>query len=117
MGAVRQASSTNFTLLSFSSATQRQFAGEPTESAPALTAVLIAEYAEPSLSIPAQPVRAKQSEPLLIRGLDRLLIRHRSPDQPINILHRLDPRLDDPHLNSFTTSLRYLQRYLSFMTQ
>jgi hypothetical protein len=31
---VRQAPSTNFTLLSFSSATQRQFAGEPTGWSP-----------------------------------------------------------------------------------
>ena len=70
------------------------------ESTQAFPTVLIAEYAKPSLSIPAQSVRAKQSKPPLIHRLDRLFVLHGSPDQPINLLHRLDLCLDDPHLNS-----------------
>jgi hypothetical protein len=99
---VRQAPSTNFTRLSFSSATQRQFAGEPAglESALAFAAVLVAQCAELPFPIAAQSVRTKQSMPALVVGFDWLFIRHGSPDQPINLLHRLDLRRDNPHLNS-----------------
>src|SRR5262249_56838438 len=70
------------------------------ESALAIAAVLVAQYAELPFPIAAQSVRAKQSMPALVVGFDRLFVRHGSPDQPINLLHRLDLRLDDPHLNS-----------------
>ena len=70
------------------------------ESALAIAAVLVAQYAELPFPIAAQSVRAKQSMPALLVGFDRLFVRHGSPDQPINLLHRLDLRLDDPHLNS-----------------
>ncbi len=65
----------------------------------AFAAVLIAEDAKPSFPIPAQSVRTKQSMPLLVRGFDRLFVRHGSPNQPIDVLHCLDLRLHDTHVN------------------
>ena len=103
---MRQASSTSFTLLSFSGATHRQFADESNgSSAPALAAILVAEYAKLPFPIAAQSVRTKQSIPTLVVGLDWLFVCHGRPDQTINLLYRLDLRPDNP-CNSQLTSLR-----------
>jgi hypothetical protein len=111
---------TNFTLLSFSSTTQRQCCRGTCrlESALAFAAVLIAEDPKLSFPIPAQSVRTKQPMPFLVHGFDRLFVRHRSPDQPIDLLHGLDRRLHDTHVNlHLTTSAGYLQPSQPFMTQ
>jgi hypothetical protein len=66
----------------------------------------------------AQSVRTKQSKPALLSRFDRLFIRHSSPHHPVNLLHRLDLRLDNAHLNShLTTSQSHLQQLSYFMTQ
>src|ERR1700739_1397697 len=88
------------------------------ESALAFATVLITEHAKPSFAIAAQSVRTKQSKPPLISRFDRLLVRPSSPHHPVNLLHRLDLRLNNTHLNShLTTSRTYLQQYRYFMTQ
>src|ERR1700756_1446233 len=68
------------------------------ESALAFATVLITEHAKPSFAIAAQSVRTKQSKPALISRFDRLLVRHSSPHHPVNLLHRLDLRLNNTHL-------------------
>ena len=82
-----------FTLLSFSSATQRQFAGEPNGSSPLRLSppVLVAEYPKLPFPIPARSVRTDAV------GIDRLFVHHGSPDQLISLLYCLDPRLDNTH--------------------
>ena len=65
----------------------------------AFAAVLVAQYAELPFPIAAQSIRTKPSMPALVVGFDRLLVLHGNPDRPINLLHRLDLRLKDPHLN------------------
>ena len=60
-------------------------------------AILIAEYPNPAFTIPAQPVGAEPSVMAVINGSNRTLAQHRHPDQPINILHSLDLRLDNTH--------------------
>jgi hypothetical protein len=54
--------------------------------------------------IPAQPMRPKQPQPLFVDCADPTLGGNRCPYQPINFLHRLDPRLDYP-IHSFTVHL------------
>ena len=65
------------------------------QSAFALAAILIAEHARFAQTIAAQPVRAKQPRELLVDGSDRLPVRHRHPNQPVHVLHRLDLCLDN----------------------
>jgi hypothetical protein len=63
---------------------------------------LIAENAKLPFPIPDQSVWTKQSMPALIVGLDRLLIRHGSPDESINLLYRQNLRPDTTHSSSQT---------------
>ena len=44
-------------------------------------------------------MRAEQPREFLIDCADRLPVRHRRPNQPVHVLHGLDPRLDDTHPN------------------
>jgi hypothetical protein len=74
------------------------------QSAFALAAILIAEHARLPQAIAAQPVRAKQPREFLVDGSDRSSVRHRRPNQPVYVLHRLDLCFDDTHPN-FTIPL------------
>ena len=47
--------------------------------------------------IPAQPVRAEPSIMAVVGGSKRTLTHHGRPDQSIDVLDRLDLRLDNPH--------------------
>src|SRR6516162_921028 len=91
-GAVRHASSDSFTWLNFSSAVQRQFAGEPAnfQSALPLPAILVAQHPKFSCTIPAQSVRTKQPKPLVINGFYRPFARYRRPHKLINVLNCLN---------------------------
>src|SRR5581483_3409099 len=44
-------------------------------------------------------MRAKQPRKFFIDSADRPLVGHRRPDQPVHLLHRLNLRFDDTHLN------------------
>src|SRR5262245_42820856 len=75
------------------------------QSALAVAAILIDEYARLAQAIASQTVRAKQPREFLIDGGDRLLIRDCRPNQAVHILHRLDLCCDDTHRN-FTIPAR-----------
>jgi hypothetical protein len=49
-------------------------------------------------------MRTKQPGPLFVDCADPALVGNRRPYQPIDFLHRLDPRLDYP-IHSFTVRL------------
>ena len=70
------------------------------KSALALSAILVTQHPKFSGAIPTQSVRTKQPKPLVIDGFYRLFASYGTPDQPINILHRLDLCPDDTHLSS-----------------
>jgi hypothetical protein len=59
---------------------------------------LITEHAKLSFTVPTKSVRTEQSGSPLITGLDRLLVRHGSPYQPVNVLPRLNLRPNNTHL-------------------
>ncbi len=59
--------------------------------------VLIAQYTDVALTIPAQPVRAEPSIMAVVDGSKRTLAHHGRPDQSINLLNRLNLRLDNTH--------------------
>ena len=83
---------------SFSSTMQRQFAGDP-RSQSALTLLRRIDSRAPS-SWPALfgPICGdKTAEGGLIDRSDSVVCRHGRPDQPINVLHRLDLRPDNTH--------------------
>src|SRR5262249_21739875 len=74
------------------------------QSALAVSAILIAEYARLAHTVAAQPVRTKQTVALLINGANWLPIRNRRPDQSVHVFHCLDFRFDEAHL-TFTIPL------------
>ena len=47
--------------------------------------------------IPPQSMRAKQPGPPMIAGFHRPVARYGGPDQPVDLLNRLDPGLDNTH--------------------
>ena len=107
----------SYTLLSFSSATQRQFAGEPNGSspAPAVAAVGGSRAREAALR-DSGPVCVDK---IIAAGswLDRLFLRHGSPHQPTNLVYRRDLRPNNTPNNTQLTSTRsYLQAHQHFMT-
>ena len=59
--------------------------------------VLIAQYTDVALMIPAQPVRAEPSIMAVVDGSKRPLAHHSRPDQSIHLLDRLDLGLDNAH--------------------
>ena len=59
--------------------------------------VLIAKHTDVALMIPAEPVRAEPSSMAVVDGSKRTLANHGRPDQSINLLDRLDLRLDNAH--------------------
>ena len=67
------------------------------KSAFAFSAVLIAQYTQFAFLVPAQPVRAKQPRKSVVDGGNRVPARHSSPDQPVNLFHCLDLRLNNTH--------------------
>ena len=91
-GAVRHASSSNFTTLSFSSAMQRQLAGEPTglQTTFALSAVLIAQNPKLPLLVPTQSVWAQEPTPLVVHSGYRMSAFYCRPNQTVDVFHRLD---------------------------
>ena len=93
---MRQTSSSNFTLLSFSSTTQRQLAGEPTGSSPLWLSptILITDHTQLPARIPAQSMWTKQSQPSLTSSFDWLPPLYRNPHQTVNLLDRLELRLN-----------------------
>jgi hypothetical protein len=99
LGAVCHAPSSNSTLLSFSSARQRQLAGEPADlqSTVTLSTILITKYANLAFVIASQPVRAEPPIAAVIDGSNWTFGNHGSPDQSINILDRLDLGLNNTH--------------------
>jgi hypothetical protein len=73
------------------------------KSAFAFSAVLVAQHTHFAFLVPAQPVRAKQPRESVIAGGNRTLARHGGPDQPVNLFHCLDLRLNntpDSHVNA-----------------
>jgi hypothetical protein len=70
------------------------------QSTVTLPAILVAQHTDLALTIPAQPVRTEPPLPALIDRSDRAFAHHRPPDQPINVLDRLDPGLNNSHLIS-----------------
>ena len=67
------------------------------ESALALSAILVAQHPKLSGAIPTQTVRTKQPKPLVIDGLYRLFVRYGRPHYPIYVFNCLDPCLDNTH--------------------
>jgi hypothetical protein len=67
------------------------------QSTATLPTILIAQHSDLALAIPAQPVGAEPSIPAVIAGSNRTLAHHGHPNQSINVLDRLDPRLDNAH--------------------
>src|SRR6187402_1087467 len=67
------------------------------KSAFAFSAVLTAQYTDFASSVTAQSVRAKQPRESVIAGRNRAPVRHGSPDQPVNLFHCLDLRLNNTH--------------------
>ena len=55
--------------------------------------------------------------PFLVRGFDRLSVRHGTPNQPIDLLHCLDLGFNDTQSTNLATPGGYLQRHYYFMTQ
>jgi hypothetical protein len=109
----------SYTLLSFSSATQRQFAGEPNGSspAPAVAAVGGSRAREPALRDSGPVCADKIIDTGPGSGLDRLFPRHGSPHQPTNLVYRRDLRPNNTPNNTQLTSTRsYLQARQHFMT-
>ncbi len=70
----------------------------------ALSTVLIAENTQLSCLVASQPVRTKQPGPPMILTFDRTPARNGSPDQTINVLHRLDLRLNNTHDRHLTAA-------------
>ena len=60
------------------------------QSAPALSAILIAKQTESALLVPSQNMRAQQPLTVLLDRRYRLLASHRAPDQTIRFIRRLD---------------------------
>ncbi len=69
-----------------------------------LPAVLVAEHTELSAAIPSQSMRAKQPRKRLVALPDGTLPGDRGPHQTIDVLHRLDFRLDDAHAHPHHTA-------------
>ncbi len=67
------------------------------EPALACSAVLIAKNSQLALAIPAEPMWTKLPNAPCVKGLHRLFGRHRSPDQAIDVVHRLDVCSNDSH--------------------
>jgi hypothetical protein len=78
------------------------------QSAFTLPAILIAEHATFTGTIAAQPVRAKQAREILVNGSDRLLLRHRGPNQQVHVPYGLDLCLDDTPPNFTIPPRHYL---------
>lgn len=67
------------------------------KTAPALSAVLIAEYPQLSLCIPPEPVRAQEPTPAVIDGRHGPPSRNCCPNQPVDFFDRLGLRRADAH--------------------
>jgi hypothetical protein len=76
------------------------------QSAITFSTILVAKHPNLALSIPAQPVRAEPPFATVINGSNRTFANHGRPDQSINLLDRLDLRLDNTHLLHDTRLLR-----------
>ena len=70
----------------------------------ALSAVLIAENTQLSCLVASQSVRTKQPGPSMILAFDRASARHGSPDQIVDVLNRLDLRLNNSHVRYVTAA-------------
>ena len=68
------------------------------QSTATLPSILIAQHTNLAFVIPAQPVRTEPPIAAVIDGSNRTFANHGRPDQSINVLDRLDLRLDNTHL-------------------
>jgi len=67
------------------------------ETALALSTILITEHTLLAEAVAAQPMRAKQTVTLFVNGADRLFVRNRRPNQAVHVFHRLDLGFDNAH--------------------
>jgi hypothetical protein len=73
----------------------------------ALPTVLVTEHATLAGLIAPQSVRTEQPRALLVNRPHGLFVGYRSPNQPVDVFHRLDLRFDNAHL-TFTIPLEAL---------
>jgi hypothetical protein len=65
---------------------------------------LITKNAKLLAPITAQSMGTEQSRPVFVDGADGLSLRYRRPDQAVDILHRLNSRLNDSHRTLYDTA-------------
>src|ERR1035441_3151278 len=68
------------------------------QSTATLPAILITQHTALAFVIPAQPVRAEPPIPAVIAGSNGTSAHHGRPNQLVDVLDRLDLRLDNTHL-------------------